>query len=669
MSPLGLLFLLGLAQGTIMYENIIFQKLNDITTTRSKWLVTFVIDLKPYDQFIGKCRYNINQVAMMIRQLLSRYHSNQSTGILSMYTKLDEEIIRLNATLNDLVDNFSEYSRLRTRPKRSLLPFVGSALSFLFGTVSEADLSTIKTNIRRLAENQAGIAHVIHEGLSILNTTRMQVSENRNAINEVVNDLGIIEQEIANVSGTLSNQIARLEWATKTYLQIELAIENIRSMVQTFLAYLEHLQLQINMLALGHLSPSTITPSQLLALLNDIKAHLPSKFRLANDPVGNLWGFYKTLLCTTVLFDDKILVITSIPLLDVNGQFGIYQAHNLPVPLIMNGISTKPNGINNMVAEYRLETEVIAVNAQRTKYALLKPSEVQTCTKPLTGYCHIQSPIYPINLSHLCVISLFMKDETKVRQTCHTEVRPNAILPMAEYLTAGRWVLTTTKRLDLVVVCNNNNLFSYTVAVLPPLGIIKLNASCSASNDHLTLLPYYHNESQYEFEDNLIQSVHTPNVSNMLLWKPFMKTAIKLNLTRLPDKLKGIKNIPMNHLIDQLNDLQTMIPDDETPGWKYVLGVALIIVGILVGMFLYVRYIRPWLAKRGKSRRNVCAATSFEMAPVDTGSAVHAYRGTLPSAPLLRRRDHDPAEVEPTPAIRSIYPTLDTATIGHREVN
>ena len=51
------------------------------------------------------------------------------------------------------------------RSNRSLLPFVGSTLSFLFGTVSEGDLNTIRTHLRRLRYNQPILNHVLYIGL------------------------------------------------------------------------------------------------------------------------------------------------------------------------------------------------------------------------------------------------------------------------------------------------------------------------------------------------------------------------------------------------------------------------------------------------------------------------------------------------------------------------
>ena len=46
----------------------------------------------------------------------------------------------------------------------------------------------------------------------------------------------------------------------------------------------------------------------------------------------------------------------------------------------------------------------------------------------------------------------------------------------------------------------------------PPIGIIKLNMPCTATSSYLTLLPYYHDESklniQDQFIDNLISNCH-----------------------------------------------------------------------------------------------------------------------------------------------------------------
>jgi len=61
------------------------------------------------------------------------------------------------------------------------------------------------------------------------------------------------------------------------------------------MCYLDHLQSQVNMLSLGHLSASTINPRQFKKLLLDIKLKLPKTLTLPDDPDKTLWYFYRPL--------------------------------------------------------------------------------------------------------------------------------------------------------------------------------------------------------------------------------------------------------------------------------------------------------------------------------------------------------------------------------------
>ena len=65
--------------------------------------------------------------------------------------------------------------------------------------------------------------------------------------------------------------------------------------------YMEHLQLQLNMLLLGHLSPSVITAQSLKRLLLEMKSKLPHHLTLPNDPDRELWKYYQSLTCITIL--------------------------------------------------------------------------------------------------------------------------------------------------------------------------------------------------------------------------------------------------------------------------------------------------------------------------------------------------------------------------------
>ena len=46
--------ILGVAEAIFISENVIFHKTNEISITRAKWLATFIMDLRPFRQFLAK---------------------------------------------------------------------------------------------------------------------------------------------------------------------------------------------------------------------------------------------------------------------------------------------------------------------------------------------------------------------------------------------------------------------------------------------------------------------------------------------------------------------------------------------------------------------------------------------------------------------------------------
>ena len=62
MNFLVLFILLSeLTQALIVHENVAFHMINEIALTRSKWLTTFVIDLKPYEHFLTKLSNDLDK--------------------------------------------------------------------------------------------------------------------------------------------------------------------------------------------------------------------------------------------------------------------------------------------------------------------------------------------------------------------------------------------------------------------------------------------------------------------------------------------------------------------------------------------------------------------------------------------------------------------------------
>jgi len=406
-------------------NNVVFQKLSDITTARSRWLVAFKINLNPYDELLNELSNLVNQTLESTARVILFHHGNSKryAQILSTNKLFRNELANLEKTRLFLKSKISEIKSIHSetsRGKRSLIPIVGKALSFLFGTLSESDVSSIINNINSLARNQQNIVHVLHESLSVIQVSQKRISENRKTINKVIQGLTIM----ANQSEIITQEVKDLHRFMDIYTKIDRMIGEARDLVRISGDYLQHIELQLNMLALGHLSPSLISPKDLRGLLTEIESKLPRTFRLPANPNTNLWLLYRTLTCATVLHNDSIVVVLSIPLLDNERRFELYKVHNLAVP-IMNETNIEDW---KLTAKYRLEASHLAINMRRTQYALLTENEVKDCVANQL-YCRIRSPVYSVTSSKLCIIKLFLKVGTEINEFCSKIVNTNIVLP------------------------------------------------------------------------------------------------------------------------------------------------------------------------------------------------------------------------------------------------
>ena len=203
------LVLIGLTLSVQVRENIVFRKISEVTTSRSRWTVTFVIDLDPYAAVLGRIEATIDSTMGIIHSVMDN-NPPEASGLINNFRQLITELRTLKETHFGYVGRFAEYKILHPRAKRSLLPFVGQAFSCLFGTVSDGDLESIRRNLRRLRDNQLGVAHAVQETLSNLNVSRVQISKNRQTLNLLVMDIETLDHRVANVTPALHNRILRI---------------------------------------------------------------------------------------------------------------------------------------------------------------------------------------------------------------------------------------------------------------------------------------------------------------------------------------------------------------------------------------------------------------------------------------------------------------------------
>ena len=145
----------------VIIDRVVFRKITDIHSGRSYWKLTLIEDLTRYAPTLTQ----VDEQLHILQTALKASHADILTDIekhwTNDYDRLMVDFRDLKADFHELWKAYQELEKLEDggrpsdrRAKRSLLPFIGSLTSFLFGTVSKGDLNAVKKNMNKLSNNQ-----------------------------------------------------------------------------------------------------------------------------------------------------------------------------------------------------------------------------------------------------------------------------------------------------------------------------------------------------------------------------------------------------------------------------------------------------------------------------------------------------------------------------------
>ena len=300
----GLLYLFIIGTTTfVIKDSVVFDKNSEIHTGRSFWKLTLVEDLETYTPRLELVNYQLEQLHNELRAIHEKivfthtFHGGEIEWA-EHYDRLLKDYKDLRSDFEELNNEFDELRKLENnnngRKRRSLLPFIGDITSFLFGTVTESDLNSVKRNLKFLANNQQKLTHVMNESLTMLNISRHEIKENRNQLNEVITAIRQLNEDLKIIQENNDNKILQLDQLIRIYLQSKSAFERAKSNVEVLFRHFRTFQIKLNRLAIGRLSPVVIKPNTLLYILRNIKNKLSLPLTLFRETEFNLWHYYKT---------------------------------------------------------------------------------------------------------------------------------------------------------------------------------------------------------------------------------------------------------------------------------------------------------------------------------------------------------------------------------------
>ena len=241
-----LMIMMGPVEAWKNEKNIIFKKTSEVIITRSKWLITMVVDLAPYRILLDRLKSEIIALRRARNQVAENYVHQE--GYIKLLYSLEQESRVMESQWKEMNLYLRGIRLLQSRPRRAVIPIVGKALSVLFGTVSEEDVRVIRRKLSDVERNQKTIAQVARESLSILNITRVELSKNKVSINWLTRNLHDLQEEVSNITESVKAELQELDNFIQ-YFQLLSITARVRQTSQSLMTLLERVRAQLDSLS------------------------------------------------------------------------------------------------------------------------------------------------------------------------------------------------------------------------------------------------------------------------------------------------------------------------------------------------------------------------------------------------------------------------------------
>ena len=286
-------------------ESVIFQPVLQAYPTCHSWIITAHVSLgnlechwKAFNRQLARTQqllHSLDQQPSAQTQLLSMLQVELS-NIEDIYNSGKTTIISAIKLLQSN-PSFDGQLQPHTHHRRSLLPFLGDALSWLTGTATTKDINSIKTRINQLIATQLSQQETLVHIISILNVTRYATQVNRHSINPLMDAARATSHDINNLYNLTTSLTTSIN-----FHQLILHIRSVFANLHDSLNYIQmvsaHTMDYIDAATSGTLSPHILPVVDLQRMLSHIADALPPTLHLPVSPDDAL-HFYR-YLCTHV---------------------------------------------------------------------------------------------------------------------------------------------------------------------------------------------------------------------------------------------------------------------------------------------------------------------------------------------------------------------------------
>lgn len=471
-----------------VFSNVLFLPRGQIFASYDHWTLHFPIQTQTSWRHIEKLDH---RVRMFKTKFANRFAEHRQTLRSDMTNRIWGKFLResdlLDIEINVTMSVLQHLKPSRpARNARSLLPFVGDAMSSLFGTVTTSEIQDVLSRVNALSDSQFDVLNVIDNTVTMINQTVIDVDMNRQTINRLNN----ITNHLTERLSLLTDIVADDYIASVLEYDMDSVFSDLVSSVRDFRKSITNMETILSLAENGILPRSLLPPSRFAKILSDIQKSLPRDLALPFAS-SDTDLYYSTSHSQTVRTAVGISVLVTIPLLSIRDHFNVFQVFNIPVPKSAND--------QKFVANYEIENaKFVALSEDSLKFIFVDDNDIQLYLRRKLPFCPIRRPIMNVLTSKMCLPALLTNRTDNIDHFCEKVIFVNKSAdPTAEYVGNGHWIVVSTDPVDLEIRCKNGSVVNSTsvVRTVAPLSLVKLDFGCTAFNNHFQLPTHFRTDS------------------------------------------------------------------------------------------------------------------------------------------------------------------------------
>ena len=333
-----------------------------------------------------------------------------------------------------------------------------------------------------------------------------QVSRHSEMLYEMDTKLFIINNTLQHIMWSID----ALGYESDVLHYFQTRIYRVHSSLYALRGDMESLYEYMRALASQELNPMIIPPDILKRILHKIKEDIKSnaRLKLCEDPETNILPYYGTVKLTTIVLQDYLMLILTVPLVDQLLQMNLYKVHNLPMlhPTL------------NVHVQYELEGTYLVTMMEGMFISLPTALDIKLCLIINGHLCMFNQGLYPVECTNWCIYALFINDKNQIKRNCFLKTL-NQTTNLAYSLDGYLLAISALAAKKLQVRCMME---THGITIKPPLQIMDIGNGSEAysasiyipAKSELTATLQSMTRSQFFLEYNF----NYTNVSNVLVW-------------------------------------------------------------------------------------------------------------------------------------------------------